>query len=338
MNTKIKTLLFTILFSFVYLKISFAQTPNLLNPPINESILFESVWQYSYLLHVESNTVVHQALDNDKQIIYFKYNNTAQVYLNNEISSTTWNLLSNQLLFTFKDNAQYTIVKLNNKTLILEYRNPKAKGTYQYHFKHIENNESPFERNPNELPLVTIEENEIQKGKWWKKDAKITDKKINPTFINIELSGGGYYGGINPALRDYIQIKNDGRLIKEFKGASSGLIKTRKNISRLELEQLASFMVEKKFFELAPVYDCKSGLCSKRKTTKPTPIPLRISFTYGNRHKVITVQIWGKDELGVKYVDYPNSLDDIIETIQSIAHRIEPKSKKDASKRKVIFW
>ncbi|MEZ4980000.1 MAG: hypothetical protein R2769_00110 [Saprospiraceae bacterium] len=43
----------------------------------------------------------------------------------------------------------------------------------------------------------------------------------NQPYINIELIGGGYYGGIDPVLKDFIHVKSDGRLIKEFKKSTS---------------------------------------------------------------------------------------------------------------------
>ncbi|MBP7821370.1 MAG: hypothetical protein KA010_00510 [Saprospiraceae bacterium] len=337
MNTKINIILLTFIVLITFIKNSFCQSPN--SPLINTGLLYESMWQYTYTLHVESNTVVHQALDNDKQIIYFKYNGIAATYNNGEISESTWNILSNQLTFTYRDAGVFTVSILNNSILALTYRNPKAKGTYQYHFKRIQDEkDSPFKRSPNDLPLILIEEDSPAKHKWWRKDKPSDNFTPSPTYINIEVTGGGYYGGIDPTYRDYILIKNDGRIIKEYKGQNSGLIVNKKTISRFELEQLAAYMVEKKFFTCNNNYDCNTGICTKRKTLKPYPIPLRIGFTYGSRHKVISIQVWGLDEKGIQYVDYPKELDEIIHSIQTIAHRIENNNGKGAPKKKRSFF
>ena len=40
-----------------------------------------------------------------------------------------------------------------------------------------------------------------------KKRQEIFEEK--PIYINIELTGGGYYGGIDPVLKDIIHIKSD---------------------------------------------------------------------------------------------------------------------------------
>ena len=70
------------------------------------------------------------------------------------------------------------------------------------------------------------------------------------------------------------------------------------------------------------IYDCEAGFCQKRKQQKPSPIPLRLAVAYGDQKKVITIAIWGKDKSEIRYVDYPKALDNIIEAIQKMAHRI----------------
>ena len=124
-------------------------------------------------------------------------------------------------------------------------------------------------------------------------------------------------------LKDFIHIKTDGRLIKEFQSVNNGLLITKKNIPREELEMFADYVVKQGFFDFERVYDCNVPGCMKRKSMKPTPIPLRLSIAYGQRKKVITIAIWGKDDLGVQYVDYPPALDNIIDAIQRMANRLE---------------
>jgi len=96
---------------------------------------------------------------------------------------------------------------------------------------------------PNELPDINVEAlNPSKKKPWWMRTAKSKKKKKRrrksdriaekPIYINIELIGGGYYGGVDPVLRDYIQIKSNGRLIQEFKSIHNGLIVKKKNIPR----------------------------------------------------------------------------------------------------------
>ena len=137
------------------------------------------------------------------------------------------------------------------------------------------------------------------------------------------MIGGGYYGGVDPVLKDYIHIKSDGRLIKEFKSLYNGQRVTKKEIPREELEQFAEFVIAQDFFNYDRIYDCTTGNCQNRKKKKPTPIPLRLAVAYGDKKKVVTISIWGLDENRTQYVDYPPALDNIIDAIQRMAHRID---------------
>jgi len=218
--------------------------------------------------------------------------------------------------------------------MVLEFTQPNSKGTYQYHFIRVESKDAPFKKAANELPDVIVEtENSRKKGKNWlsfnrkkkRKKKKRRKKKAveEPIYISIELIGGGYYGGVDPVLKDYIHIKSDGRLIKEFKSLNSGQVVTKKDIPREELEQFAEYIIAQKFFEYERMYDCQTSNCQNRKKTKPTPIPLRLAVAYGDKKKVVTISVWGLDENKIKYVDYPIALDNIIDAIQRMAHRVE---------------
>ena len=232
---------------------------------------------------------------------------------------------------------QFTIATANKKALILEFTQPNSRGIYQYHFIRVSSEESPFIKPPNELPDVNVEAiktNEPEK-KWWVFSTPFKRKrkkvKKNPLFQkNCTLykyrsqSAVAYYGGINPTLRDYIHIKNDGRLIKEHKSRQNGLVVTKRNISREELEKFAEYVVTQEFFQLERLYDCETEQCKKRKKQNPAPVPLRLAVAYKNRRKVVTINIFGKDNRGIQYIDYPPALDKIIAAIQKMALRLEP--------------
>ena len=163
---------------------------------------------------------------------------------------------------------------------------------------------------------------ERKKARRARRDDRLNNMGAKPTPIEVALTGGGYYGGIDPVLKDFTVIKSDGRLIKEYQSLNQELVKTKKDVGREELEKLAEFIMDKGFFEFDNLYDCQTRDCNKRKTAKPTPIPLRISVTYGNRRKVVTVSIWGLDDNQIQYVNYPRDLDLIIEGIQRLASGI----------------
>lgn len=294
-------------------------------------LLKETKWKYTYALHLESNTIIHQAESFYEYFLYFKYDYRYQEFLNGKTKNGNWSLNDRELFYKFRNIKKFEIAELSKNKLVLEFTQANAKGTYQYHFIRVETAEAPFIRPANQLPEINVEAIDIrpkeEKKKWWvfgkrkKKKEKVQEEKL--TYLNIELIGGGYYGGLDPVLRDFIHIKSDGRLIKEYKSINSGLITTKKNIPRSELEEFVDWVEKEGYFDFERMYDCKTASCANRKRKKPTPIPLRIAITKGSRRKVITISIWGKDENKINYVDYPPILDEIIDYVQRMGHRAE---------------
>lgn len=305
---------------------------NFWNPP-DERLFIESKWRYTYTLHSESNTIIHKADDSYDFFLYFRYDYTYQEFLNGKRTGGNWSLNGRTLFYSFQHVSKFEIVQLNKSILVLEFNQKNSKGTYQYHFVRVESKDAPFVKPANELPevIVEVEDENAKKdkrgwlsfGKKKLKRKKGEAERPKPTYINIELIGGGYYGGIDPVLKDFIHIKTDGRLIKEFQSEHQGLLVTKKNISREELEMFADWVVKQGFFDFKRTYDCTDSACMKRKGEKPTPVPLRLSISYGQQKKVITIAIWGKDDLGMQYVDYPPALDNIIDAIQRMANRLD---------------
>lgn len=301
----------------------------------DDRLFVESKWRYTYTLHLESNTIIHRADSDYDFYLYFRYDYSYQEYLNGKMTRGNWSLDGRNLFYSFQHVNKFKIAGLNKSVLVLEFSPRNSKGTYQYHFVRVDSKDAPFMRPPNELPEVLVEAdnpNNVKKNKrgWLsfaKKKKKRRKRKYQPeeklTYINIELIGGGYYGGIDPVIKDFIHIKTDGRLIQEFQSVNQGLFVNKKNIPREELEQFAEYIVKQKFFDFERVYDCTDPACFKRKRMKPTPIPLRLSVTYGNRKKVVTIAIWGEDDRKMQYVDYPPALDYIIDAIQRMANRLD---------------
>lgn len=302
---------------------------------MDERLFIESKWRYTYTLHAESNTTIHKADDRYDYYLYFRYDFTYQEFFNDKLTRGNWSLDGRTLFYTFQHVNKFEIVQLNKSVMVLEFQQKNSKGTYQYHFVRVDSKQAPFPKPDNELPEVIVEaENPLanapqgqEKRKWWqffkKKEKETPAPKPQPTYISVDLIGGGYYGGIDPVIKDFIQIKTDGRLIKEFQSQNQGLLVTKKNISRDELEMFAEYAMKQGFFDFERTYDCTDARCSKRKGDKPTPIPLRIAITYGQQKKVVTVAIWGKDERNTRYVDYPPALDNIIDAVQRMANRLE---------------
>jgi hypothetical protein len=295
----------------------------------NQSLL-ETKWRYAYMLHSESNTVIHKAVDEYNYFLYFKLDNTYEQFLNGARAKGNWTIDGSRLNYSFRKTAFFEIKEISTNSLVLEFQQAAGKGRFQYHFVAVEDTKAPFELPKDQLPEVKVKGQRIKiaKDPWWafgkkKKKTKIEDPKIEPPYLNIEITGGGFYGGVDPVYRDYIRIKTDGRLIKEFMSKNSGSIVTKRTIQREELDRFMQFVIEKGFFDFERLYDCKFNACLIRKRSAPRPIPLQISIAYGNRKKVVNVAIWGRDEKNVQYVDYPPALDAIIEAIQKMGNRLK---------------
>lgn len=327
------------LFTTSFMQLAAQETGVVFHAP-DERLFVESKWKYTYTLHAESNTIIHKADKAYEFFLYFRYDYTYQEFLNGKFTTGNWSLNGRSLFYSFQHVNKFDIVQLNKSVLVLEFTQKNSKGKYQYHFVRVDSKDAPFVKPANELPEVLVEADDNgakqggfglrkkKKQKDWlaflrRKNKAETPAAPAPTYINIELIGGGYYGGIDPVLKDFIKIRTDGRLIKEFQSVNNGLLVTKKNIPREELEMFADYVLKQGFFDFNRAYDCPDQRCQKRKGEKPTPIPLRLAITYGNHKKMVTVAIWGKDNLGIRYVDYPPQLDNIIDAIQRMANRLE---------------
>ena len=301
-------------------------------PSVQERQLIGTKWRYAYTLHLESNTTVHQADKAYQYFLFLKYDFSFEQSLHGKLSKGNWSLNGGTLFYPFRNIQKFEIAVINNKALVLEFQQPNSSGTYQYHFVAVDSKDAPFVRPANELPevIVQAEPKQSKRRSWWailkgsdEEQKKAEIKAKDQKFISVELIGGGYYGGIDPIIKDFTRITTEGRLIHEFQTVNQPLRVVKKNISREELESFAEYITSNKFFLMQRMYDCNSPACEKRKVMKPTPIPLRLTVTYGDKKRMITIAIWGEDTYKLKYVDYPVALDNMIDAIQRMTHRIE---------------
>jgi hypothetical protein len=318
-------------FTFIVNSIGFAQNPIDIRkfglPIIKDFHLIGTKWKYAYTLQVESKTIIHKADENYQYFLFFKYDYSYEQFLNGKLTKGDWVLSNNLLKYNFKGNDLFEVAEYNGNILALEFNQINSKGTYRYYFNNVETKDAPFIKSPNELPEVVITETKKKNRKpWWSifsKSDEIPTSTKEKEFLNVELIGGGYYGGIDPVYKDYVKINTEGRLIKEFQSANTPLIVTKKTIPREELEKFIAYVEEQGFFDMQRMYDCETAACEKRKYSKPTPIPLRISITKGSRRKIITITIWGLERNKMRYINYPQSLDYIIDAIQRFSNGID---------------
>jgi hypothetical protein len=145
--------------------------------------------------------------------------------------------------------------------------------------------------------------------------------KITPdTFIEITMTGGGIYGGINPTIENKKVINNNGEVLLSSQALYTGSQKYSKNISRAQVEELAKFIAGRGFFSMKDVYDCRRGdkNCELRKTGYPPAVPLTISVTIGNLKKSITVTVFEKGA-----ADFPENLEAIVNKINEAVNQAQ---------------
>jgi len=146
-------------------------------------------------------------------------------------------------------------------------------------------------------------------------------KVDSDTYINITMIGGYFYGGIDPMEDRIISIQSDGSVVFTKKHIYSGKDVDKYNISRDEVENIASFIIDSGFFEMEDIYDCSSYNlnCWRRKKKYPTPIPLRLIVEIGDVEKEIVVTVFERE-----IVNYPDGIDQIVhEIIALINYLIE---------------
>jgi hypothetical protein len=301
----------------VFLAACIFQFSQLLSAQINAERLLETQWHYTYTLHLETNSVVQQASDTWRHFLWFRFDGTCVQNFNSKTSESPCRFENQQVHFPFRQKNDFAVVRLNDFSLDLRYADSGGKNTYIHHFVRVKNEDSPFARSANVLPVVQVLTVPPVAP------APSQNAPANDDDICVELIGGGYYGGINPVQQDYITITRAGRLIHEFESVRGDRLVQKVKIPKEELEKFLEWAAtEQRFFEFENNYDCKTPDCEKRKTVKPTPVPLRLRIAKGEQKKMVTVSIWGLDKNGRRYVDYPPALDRIADAIERMANQV----------------
>lgn len=299
---------------------------------ITSETLKETFWQYESTIHAPTGKVIHQGLEHYPAYLHFKFDFSAQIHQGGVNFLKTWALEDNMLSIPFRNQNSFCADLPDPRHLHLMYTSQVNGDRFIYRFVMVNSDEAPFIRPWYELPTIHLSKSKDSGNRerpWYYFIKKLfTHKEVAvepPIPISIEISGGGYFGGINPVFRQFTTIQTDGRLIREILTEKDGLRVTRKNIPRDELESFALWIESKGFFELEKTYNCEDQLCLRRLAQKPKPIPLHLLVRYGSRKHLLTVEIWGPDENKFQYVAYPEIINEIVMTVQTMADRIEAK-------------
>ncbi len=301
---------------------------------VTSAHLVETWWQYRHTVHTASNTIIHQGLEDYPSYLHFRFDQTVEDWTNEVYSEHVWKIRQGQLILPYRGDTTFCIQQPQADRLTLGFYAGESRVPYTYVFQKVESEATPFVRPWYELPTILVKRDRSASGKrtgkspwwaFWRKWQKRSGPPAPPLRIQIEVSGGGYYGGINPVYRQYVKINSEGRLIREVQTAREGLMVTRKNIDRSELEDLTVWIREQGFFDLEREYDCTDPMCHRRKGEKPKPLPLQVRVTMGQRTKVVSIPIWGEDSQHVQYIHYPPLIDLIVKTVYQMADRLERK-------------
>lgn len=317
-------LFYALILLFVWTQVIHAQS----NFDISEDMLIETQWMYIHGKHEASQTVIHSADQGFSYQVYFKFDHQYSALLDNQRHIGKWRLESGRLYYNFNGIKEFRVAWLSENSLKLLYESAETGQTISYTFRRIAPLDSPFKNESNTLPQILVDESDKNSDsdldhwwkKWWSKIFGREKDEILEPDIKVELVGGGYYGGINRIVKDYITIDNTGLLVKEMYTEHHGEQKITRQVDPDLLVDFMEFVSRKGFFDLPRIISCEDQLCKKRLHQKPVPVPLRLSITYGKRTNIISISIWGKDRHNIQYIDYPKDVDAIIFAIQNMAH------------------
>lgn len=275
-----------------------------------------------------------------------------------EQKSWSFNRLKKELSFNFRNVHIWTICSFSEESLVLEFKSnnnyycfhfirakrlktPFELPDYELNVVDIHVPANSPEAFAEQFYITFLEERGIQYDPIkWEKRAAIQKKKeqariarLSKTrsgkrilleeneleFIQIELVGGGYFGGVDPVFRNIILIKNNGQVIKEYQSELKGLQVIKHKIERDTLEKLVAFIEDQAFFEFDQMYGCSSLRCYNRLEKEPRPIAFRIAITKGTKRKIVTLPLWDGKGLKKSLIDYPPALDNIVQAIINVS-------------------
>ncbi|MCC6583892.1 MAG: hypothetical protein IT271_09335 [Chitinophagales bacterium] len=194
--------------------------------------------------------------------------------------------------------------------------------------------EKPAELKPDTLPYRVYTKSErladsIKNAhKHWLDSTLMALPKSKPVIMNpddeieIFISGGGLYTGVNPTVFNRLTIYNSGLVHKETKTKLQGENTEDKKLSRDELRKLTQYIIDQGFFDFNYLYDCdsKDKDCNTRLKMSPEPSPLSVVVTVGARRKKIYVALYAP-HMESNWVNYPANLEKIVNAIYDVAGR-----------------
>lgn len=307
-------------------------------PAIDEKQFLNTRWKFAYSAHVQSDEVVFRAEDGYEHFVWFKYDGTCHTFFNGNLTEEKWSLQKDKISldYSFSNIKTWTIALFNKEVLALEFTMADT-AAYRYYFVRVTETESSFfSYNADEISEVEVSRlikgvdphpyrhvkdepgKRLRPTKTNKNNVKEEAPVAQPEFMQIELVGGGFFGGDDPVYRNHVTIYTDGRVHRQYQTEKTGLTTWKSKISRKHLEELMLYLEKKDFFQMEQVYTCTTNDCMTRMREQPRPVALRLAVTKGAQRKVITVSIWEGSGLAAHLVSYPSNLDLIVKAIEDI--------------------
>gem|GEM_PF-1360285 len=284
---------------------------------VRDSQFYETMWKYEKTIDQASGLAVHNPDKAYRHFIYFMLSGKMQEYQNGQLSDGIWTTDGTKLMTSIGNISVFDIVKLSAIQLIVEYAPKTGVGRRQLVFSSSEDSEL-FVKPESTINLVKVE----AKTKGDTKDSWISQffawitgeyqQEEISSQLKIELIGGGFMGGLDPVIKNYIVLYPNGRLIREYASQFGGTTKSSQQLKQSEINALSEFIDQKKFFEISQPISCLQE-AQRRMLKSPRPIPLRLAITDGIKHKVIEIPIYGRDESKSLYCNPPIVVEQIVE-------------------------
>ncbi|MCB9285641.1 MAG: hypothetical protein H6563_16425 [Lewinellaceae bacterium] len=266
----------------------------------NMDLLTGIVWSFQMTYETASGKIVDRADSTELCDLLLAPDHSFELFDRDQVIRGVWDLQGNLLQLPFRKVTQFTLAQLTIDQLELHF----VVGRTQYAHRFVRAQPVPIPTY--QAPEKTPPSQNNQTRTWITGDRE----------IRIELTGGGFFGGADPVQRDFILIKENGRLIHERQTVNSGLQVEKKSLSRRQLTELADFIRSNGFFEMKSRYECSTLECENRLLTQPKPIPLRLAVTDGLDRHVVEVAIWPDGSEGEEFLSVPPALRTIVGTIR----------------------
>lgn len=264
----------------------------------NMTLLSDVVWSFEMTYEAVSGEIVETADAEDICDVLLAGDHSYEIFDRDKLSRGVWTVQGDALYLPFRGVSQFVLTSL--KPDMLELRFSDGYTTYIHRF--LRQGTKP--NNP-----ITQKPNNPNSRTW------ITGERN----IRIELTGGGFFGGADPVQRDFILIRENGRLIHERQTVSKGLRVTKKSLSNRQLSELADFIRTSGFFALDSQYGCATPECENRLRSQPTPIPLRLAVTDGLDRHAVEVAIWPDAGAAASPISIPPELVRIVQAIRRLS-------------------